>query len=152
MTDPLFTKGAEAMERLDRMAAETRAKAERYQALQAQAGQVTVTERDKDGVVTVTVDSAGNVQDLKVTDAVKDMTGEQVASAVLTTLRRAQSKLPERLSEVMTATIGDDKQTIDAVVANYRAKFPAPKETDDTAPKGEPDRGDWDERPVLTEE
>ncbi|TCO57280.1 YbaB/EbfC family nucleoid-associated protein [Actinocrispum wychmicini] len=150
MSEPLFTTGAEAKERLDRLAAETRAKAERYQAMQAKAGQVSVTEKGKDDVVTVTIDSAGNVTDLRITDAVKDMTGEQVANAVLTTLRRAQSRLPERLSEVMAETIGDDQRTIDAVVANYRAKFPAPKDPD--AEPTTPDTGDWDERPLLTEE
>jgi DNA-binding protein YbaB len=145
MSDPVFATGDEAKARLDRLAAETRAKAERYQAMQAQVGQVSVTERSKDGLVSVTVDSAGNVTDLRITDAVRGMSGEQVAAAVLSTLRQAQSRLPERLSEVMAATIGDDQRTIDAIVGSYRAKFPRP---DEPAGKDEDD-DDWDNRSFL---
>jgi DNA-binding protein YbaB len=127
MSDPLSGGGDDATARLDRWAAEARAKAQRYQAMQAAVGQVSVTESSKDGMVTVTVDSAGNVTDLRITDRVKEMSGSQVSSAVLSTLRRAQSRLPKRLGEVMAATIGDDQQTVDTIVDNYRSKFPEPE-------------------------
>jgi DNA-binding protein YbaB len=127
MSDPLSGAGGDATARLDRWAAEARAKAQRYQAMQAAVGQVFVTESSKDGLVTVAVDSAGNVTDLRITDRVKGMSGSQVSSAVLSTLRRAQSRLPERLGEVMASTIGDDQQTVDTIVGNYRSKFPEPE-------------------------
>jgi DNA-binding protein YbaB len=136
MSDPLSGAGGDATARLDRWAAEARAKAQRYQAMQAAVGQVSVTESSKDGMVTVTVDSAGNVTDLRITDRVKDLSGSQVSSAVLSTLRRAQSRLPERLGEVMAATIGDDQQTMDTIVGNYRSKFPEP-EPDEPEPAPE---------------
>ncbi|WP_037354867.1 YbaB/EbfC family nucleoid-associated protein [Amycolatopsis orientalis] len=125
MSDPL--SGGDAVARVDQMVARAKRKAERYQAMQAAVGQVSVTETGKDGLVTVTVDSAGNVTDLRIADRVRELSGEQVAAAVLTTLRRAQSRLPDRLGEVMAETIGDDRQTVDTIVGNYRAKFPEPE-------------------------
>src|SRR3954452_276577 len=118
MSDPLSSTDGDPAARLDRWAAEAKAKAQRYQAMRAQVGQVSVTESSKDGTVTVTVDSAGNVTDLRITDAVKEMSGSQAASAVLLTLRKAQSRLPEKLAEVMTDTIGDDPQTMNTIVGN----------------------------------
>lgn len=137
MSDPLPSTDGDPAARLDRWAAEAKAKAQRYQAMRAQVGQVSVTESSKDGTVTVTVDSAGNVTDLRITDAVKEMSGSQAASAVLLTLRRAQSRLPEKLAEVMTDTIGDDSQTMNTIVGNYRAKFPEPEPEpgDEAAPE-----------------
>lgn len=127
MSDPLSSTDGDPAARLDRWAAEAKAKAQRYQAMRAQVGQVSVTESSKDGTVTVTVDSAGNVTDLRITDNVKEMSGSQVASAVLLTLRKAQSRLPEKLAEVMSGTIGDDQQTMNTIVGTYRAKFPEPE-------------------------
>jgi DNA-binding protein YbaB len=127
MTDPLSGAGGDAAAQVDQWVAQAKRKAERYQAMQAAVGQVSVTESGKDGLVTVTVDSAGNVTDLRITDQVRELSGAQVAAAVLTTLRRAQSRLPERLGEVMADTIGDDRQTMDTIVGNYRAKFPEPE-------------------------
>lgn len=127
MSDPLSSAAGDATAQVDRWVAQAKAKAQRYQAMQAAAGQVSVTESSKDGMVTVTVDSAGNVTDLRITDRVRELSGTQVATAVLTTLRRAQSRLPDRLGEVMAGTIGDDKQTMETIVGNYRAKFPEPE-------------------------
>jgi DNA-binding protein YbaB len=135
MSDPVFGPGREMAARVDQWTAAAREKAERYQAMQARAGQVSVTESSPDGMVTVTVDSVGNVTDLRVTDEVRDKSGAQVSSAVLTTLRRAQARLPGKLAEVMAETIGDDQRTVDTIVGNYRAKFPEPEPEEE--PPGE---------------
>ncbi|GAB2965131.1 YbaB/EbfC family nucleoid-associated protein [Amycolatopsis acidiphila] len=127
MSDPLSAAGGDATARVDGWVAQAKAKAQRYQAMQAAVGQVSVTESSRDGLVTVTVDSAGNITALRITDQVRELSGAQVATAVLDIVRRAQSRLPERLGEVMAATIGDDKQTMDTIVGNYRAKFPEPE-------------------------
>lgn len=133
MTGPGAETGAAAQ--VDQWVAQAKAKAERYQAMRAAADGVSVTVSSKDGMVTVTVDSAGNVADLKITDRVRELSGAQVAAAVLGTIRRAQAKLPERLDEVMAETIGEDKQTREKVVGDYRAKFPEPPpEPDEAAP------------------
>lgn len=125
--------GGEVNARLDRWAAEAKAKAERYQAMRVQAQQVSVTESSKDGLVTVTVDSGGNVTDLRITDRVRELSGAQVAASVLAAMRKAQSRLPERLGEVMAATIGEDQHTVETIVGNYRSRFPEP-EPEEQAP------------------
>ncbi len=121
----------DAAAQVDQWVARAKAKAERYQAMQAAVVQVKVTESSKDGMVTVTVDSAGNLSDLRITDRVRELPGAQVAAAVLDTVRRAQAKLPERLGEVMESTIGDDVQTRDKIVGEYRARFPEPEPDQD---------------------
>ncbi|MCU1687967.1 MAG: hypothetical protein JWQ81_8706 [Amycolatopsis sp.] len=132
MSDPLSNGAGDPAARVDQWVAQAREKAQRYQAMQEAVGQVSVTESSKDGMVTVTVDSAGNPTDLRITDRVRELSGAQVAAAVLTTLRRAQARLPERLGEVMTETIGDDQATVDTVVGRYREKFPEPPEPEST--------------------
>lgn len=132
MTGPL--PGPDASARLDRWVADAKAKAQRYQAMSTAAQQVAVHESSADGLVRVTVDSAGNVTDLRLTDKVREMSGDQVAAAVLGTMRRAQAKLADRLGEVMAETIGEDKGTTDTIVGRYRSKFPEPE------PEPEPHR------------
>lgn len=141
--------GADATARVDQWLAQTREKAQRYQAMQAAVGQVSVTESSPDGMVTVTVDSAGNATDLRITDRVRELSGAQVATAVLTTLRRAQARLPERLGEVMAETIGGDQATVDTVVGRYREKFPEPPEPEPITPAPETERslGKLEEEP-----
>lgn len=122
MTEP----GSGAAAQVDQWVAAAKRKAERYQAMRAAVGQVSVTESSKDGLVTATVDSAGNLTELRITDRVWELSGAQVATAVLGTVKRAQAKLPERLGELMAETIGDDPRTREKIVGEYRAKFPEP--------------------------
>jgi len=125
---------------IDQWVAQAKAKAERYQELRAQAGQVSVAESSANGLVTVTIDASGNVTDLRITDRVRELSGAEVAAEVLLTMRRAQAKLPEKLAEVMAATLGDaDGGTQQTIVGSYRAKFPDP-EPDDTPPPARPAR------------
>jgi DNA-binding protein YbaB len=134
MTDPASNGSASAG--VDAWVAQAKAKAERYQEMRAQAQQVSVT--GTEGPVTVTIDSSGNVVDLRIKEH------DDLAEAVLLAMRRTQAKLPEKLAEVMAETIGDDRQTIDTVVGNYRAKFPEPL-PDETAPPRPPRPADDDE-------
>jgi DNA-binding protein YbaB len=123
MTGP--TPNGSASAGIDAWVAQAKAKAERYQEMRVQAQQINVT--DTEGPVTVTIDSSGNVTDLRIKDH------DELAKAVLLTMRRAQAKLPEKLAEVMAETIGDDRQTVDTIVGTYRAKFPEPL-TDENPP------------------
>lgn len=135
MSEPISDKAEKAEARVDQLVAQAKLKAQRYRAMQQAVEQVSVSAASKDGTATVTVDSAGNVTDLRITDRVREMSGDQVAKAVLSALRTAQAKLPDRLGEVMAETIGDDPQTRDTIVGSYRAKFPEPEpEPDETGP------------------
>jgi DNA-binding protein YbaB len=132
MTGP--TSNGSASAGIDAWVAQAKAKAERYQEMRVQAQQISVTLTE--GPVTVTIDSSGNVTSLRVKDH------DELANAVLLAMRRAQAALPEKLAEVMAETIGDDKQTVDTIVGNYRAKFPEPQ-TDGNPPP--PPRTDDDD-------
>ncbi|KJK42684.1 hypothetical protein UK23_36120 [Lentzea aerocolonigenes] len=140
---------------VDQWVAQARAKAERYQEMRAQAGQLSVTESSKDGLVTVSIDSSGNVTDLRITDRVRELSGAEVAAEVLLTMRRAQAKLPEKLAEVMATTIGDDPGTAETIVGNYRAKFPEPPSDEPTPPARPPsprtDDDDFGGESVMSE-
>lgn len=134
MSDPISDKAENATVRVDQLVAQAKQKAQRYRAMQQAVERVSVSAASKDGTATVTVDSAGNVTDLRITDRVREMSGDQVAKAVLSALRTAQAKLPDRLDEVMADTIGDDPQTRDTIVGSYRAKFPEPEPEPDETP------------------
>jgi DNA-binding protein YbaB len=134
MSDPVSDKAENATARVDQLVAQAKQKAQRYRAMQQAVEQVSVSAASKDGTATVTVDSAGNVTDLRITDRVREMSGDQVAKAVLSALRTAQSKLPSRLGEVMADTIADDPRTRDVILDSYRAKFPEPEPEPDGTP------------------
>lgn len=128
MTQPNFGMDGPRTElELERWAAGVAAKAERYQDMQRQVTAVTATETSRDGVVTVTVDSAGAVTDLRITDQVRNLPGAEVAQLVLTTMRRAQSRITPQVAEIMRETVGEDAQTVDAVVSNFSNRFPEPE-------------------------
>ncbi|MYW89462.1 YbaB/EbfC family nucleoid-associated protein [Amycolatopsis rubida] len=93
MSDPP-PNGPGPAARIDQMVAQAKAKAERYQAMQAAAGQVSVTETGEDGLVAVTVDSAGNLTDLRISDRVRELSGDRIAAAATLT-REARPRQTE---------------------------------------------------------
>lgn len=118
--------------------AQAEAKAERYQALRAGVAEVSATGHSDDGIATATVDAAGNLADLHITDEVRRLSGERAAAAVMGAVRRAQSRLAGQVAEVVSSTVGDDDSTMDTVLSSYHAKFPEPDDED------EPPRDDGD--------
>lgn len=128
MGEPVFgVDGARTEEEIRRWASDVQAKAERYQQMQQQVTAVTASAESRDGVVRVTVDSAGAVTDLQITDDARRMSGAGLAEAVLTTMRQAQAGIRDQVAEVMAATVGDDTETVNAVVSAYQQRFPDPE-------------------------
>lgn len=128
MSEPLFgIDGPRTELELERWAAGVAAKAERYQDMQRQVTAVTSTESSRDGIVTVTVDSAGAVTDLRITDQARTLPGAEIAALVLNTMRQAQSRITAQVTEIMQSTVGEDTQTVDAVVSSFRQRFPEPE-------------------------
>lgn len=113
---------------LDRWIADAEQMAARYQQLSADVSQVSVTESTPDSLITVTVNSAGLVTDLRISERVTGMPGPQVAAGVLMAMRRAQSRISGQVAELMRTTIGEDKAMQEAVLTNYENLFPAPPE------------------------
>lgn len=181
MTGSMFTgAGPEETERrVEQWAAQFAAKADRYQQMQRQIAQVSVTESSADGAVRVTVDSAGVVTDLVLSDRAAQLRPPQLSTQIMEVMRRAQSRLTDRVQQVMLDTVGDDQTTVRAVVASYEQRFPEPPPVDtdtgvggqdlrigqveDDAPPTTPprrprppasrDRGwdddGWDDRPLM---
>ncbi|WP_219823976.1 YbaB/EbfC family nucleoid-associated protein [Actinokineospora auranticolor] len=128
MSQPSFGgDGFQTEQELRRWSADVAAKAQRYQEMQAEVARVAVTESSRDDVVRVTVDATGAVTDLVISDRSRELPGAELAGLVLTTMRRAQSRITDEVADVMTRTVGDDPQTVAAVVGSYRERFPEPE-------------------------
>jgi DNA-binding protein YbaB len=134
MTGSMFAgAGPEETERrVEQWAAQFAAKADRYQLMQAEIARVSATESSADGAVQVTVDSGGVITDLVLSDRASQVRPQQLSAQIMDTMRRAQSRLTDRVQQVMQSTVGDDEATVQAVVANYEQRFPEPQpgETD----------------------
>lgn len=128
MSQPSFGgDGFRTEQELRRWAAGVEAKAQRYQSMQAEVAGISVTESSRDDAVRVTVDATGAVTDLVISDKGRQLPGAELSALVLATMRRAQSRITERVAEVMTRTVGDDPQTVAAVVDSYQRRFPEPE-------------------------
>lgn len=128
MNQPNFGgDGYQTEQEMRRWAAAVEEKAQRYQEMQAEVARVSVTESSRDDVVRVTVDATGAVTDLVISDKHRDLAGTELSTMVLTTMRRAQSRITDHVAEVMTRTVGDDQQTVTTVVDSYRQRFPEPE-------------------------
>ena len=131
MSQPSFGgDGVQTEQEVRRWAAGVEAKAQRYQEMQAEVAAVAVTEVSRGDVVRVTVDTTGAVTALEISDRNREMPGRELSALVLATMRRAQSRITERVAEVMERTVGDDPRTVAAVVGSYRERFPEPEPED----------------------
>lgn len=127
MTGPGSEAGvAEAQEQFNRHVAETRSRFDRIAELQTKAGAVSVSATSPDGSVTVTVNAAGVLTDLHINDRLSGQPGARIADQVLSTMRRAQARIADKMRDVMRDTVGDDKEVVNQVLANYHDRFPEP--------------------------
>ncbi|HWD02578.1 MAG TPA: YbaB/EbfC family nucleoid-associated protein [Amycolatopsis sp.] len=129
----------EAIRRMDEWAAGFARKAERYAAAQQETERLRLTASSPDGTVRVTVGADGVVSDLVFGSKTRTMPPEELARMVLTTMRRAQSGITERVAEVMTENLGDeDPETRTALLSNLSSRFPKPDDPED-GPGDEPE-------------
>jgi DNA-binding protein YbaB len=125
----------ETIRRMDDWAAGFAAKAERYQAAQEQTERLRLTATSSDGAVSVTVGADGTVTDLTFSNKVKSFPLEELSRQILTTMRRAQSGIAERVAGVMAEQLGDeDRETRGALLDTLRGRFPDPDEPDEQPP------------------
>ena len=129
----------ETIRRMDDWAAGFAAKAERYQAAQEQTERLRLTATSSDGAVSVTVGADGTVTDLTFSNKVKSFPLEELSRQILTTMRRAQSGIADRVAGVMAEQLGDeDRETRTALLDNLRGRFPDPDDPDDPPAPAEP--------------
>ena len=115
----------EAIRRMDDWAAGFAVKAQKYQAAQEQTERLRLTASSPDGAVSVTVGADGTVTDLTFSNKVKSFPLEELSRQILTTMRRAQSGIADRVAGVMAEQLGDeDRDTRSALLDSLRGRFP----------------------------
>ena len=120
----LGDQATDAERRVEQWAAQVAEKAQRYQNMQAQIAEITITESSGDGAVRLTVGASGVLADLELTDRAGQLPPEQLAAQIMSTMRRAQGRLSARVADVMQASVGEDTETVNSVVSSYQQRFP----------------------------
>lgn len=127
----------EAEARLDEWAAGFQRKAERYQAAQERTEDLRLSATNSDGSVKVTVRADGSVTDLDLSGRARSMELDELSSQILNTMRRAQSRIAESVSEVMTEEVGEeDPETRSMLIDNLRQRFPQVDDEEEDADTG----------------
>jgi DNA-binding protein YbaB len=115
-------------QRIEQMAAKMAEKAERYQVLRERLTSLTVTERAHNGAIQVTVGQSGLVTAMSVSDDLRGMRPSQIAQELMNCMRRAQAQLASQVEAIMRSTVGDDQESVKAVVDSFHAAFPQQEE------------------------
>jgi DNA-binding protein YbaB len=105
-------------------------KAARFAQMQDQVEQISITESVADGAVSVTVGANGLPTDVTMTEGVRGMAPEEIASGVMAAMRRAQARYPARLAEILAETVGDDPAA-NHILATAERSFPTLPEDDE---------------------
>jgi len=116
--------------RLDEWESSLAERAERAKTLAARARALTGAARSPDQTVEVTVDSAGQLIDLRLDERVRDQPAASTARQILATTRAAHANLLTQLSEVAATTLGDDASA-EAVIGSYRSRLTGDEGRDD---------------------
>ena len=118
--------------RIDRLAADA-------QQMSDQLEQLRVTVGDPDGLVQVTVDSAGSLVDLKLSRQSQQIGPDTLARTIMETVRAAKAKTAQRAQELLVETVGTDlpaaRGMVDRVSAQLLRTDP-PSSDDPHTPEG----------------
>ena len=85
----------------------------------------TVTLRSDGGEVTVRVDSAGGLADLRFHPESDGLSRDGLARLVLATSRRAQARLAEQVARIVSDMYGEGSDTAAFVTDAYTKRYPA---------------------------
>jgi len=102
------------------------AQVQRTLQLSAELEAAEVTVLSPNGEVTVRVNSAGGLADLQFQPEADQVSRDELARLVLTTSRRAQAKLAERVGELTASTYGAGSGTAAFVSGAYASRYPQP--------------------------
>lgn len=80
---------------------------------------ITATATDEAHVVTVTVDSSGNVSDLRLTERIRGRQPDWLSETIMATIKAARANLAEQTREAVGRTIGEDSATGQAIVRRF---------------------------------
>lgn len=107
--------------RIDRLAADTKAMSDRFQALQ-------VTKSDHDRMTEVTVDSSGALIGLKLTKEIERASPEVLAATIMSTIREAKAELASRSQEIIAETVGTESAAARAIAERVGEQLRGPVE------------------------
>lgn len=99
--------------------------AERTREMAARVSTIKASAESRDGVVRVTVDSAGTPVDIALAPAVESWAAARIAAEIMSTMRQAQAELPRRVEEVAATTVGADSETARTLLTPYQERFTA---------------------------
>ncbi|THV40807.1 YbaB/EbfC family nucleoid-associated protein [Glycomyces buryatensis] len=102
--------------RFEQMASQTQAMAEQMKAL-------SVTVSDSNGLITVKVDSTGNLTGIELSDRTRRVTPDVVSRTIMETIAEAKRRIVEQTGEVIAATVGADSETGKAVAASLKQRL-----------------------------
>lgn len=86
---------------------------------------VTAEASGVDGAVRVSVASTGAVVGLRLDRRVRDLAPDDLAHAILATMRRAQASLVTEVTAAVADTVGAETESGRVVLAGYARRFPA---------------------------
>lgn len=121
MSDP-FADALGMVDDWERNAAE---KAAKFQVMADRVAEVTITESVADGAVSATVGSNGLPTNIAMTERVRRMSPDEIAGHVMAAIRKAQSRYPEALAEIVAETVGDDPAG-QHILDTAKRNFPVP--------------------------
>ncbi|HEX8869438.1 MAG TPA: YbaB/EbfC family nucleoid-associated protein, partial [Lentzea sp.] len=83
-----------------------------------------VTERSADGQISVTVNDAGNLVDLKLGNALQRKDGDTVGREVLRVVQAAQGRVAATVQEAMAPLMGADSEAMHMMMDKLRSAQP----------------------------
>jgi DNA-binding protein YbaB len=105
---------------VDRMAARAAAMSDQMERLR-------VTARDGNGVAEVTIDSAGVLVRLELTDRIHRFAPDVVARAVMSALREARTRAADRAHDIAVETMGPDSFSARTIADRMRQALQRPE-------------------------
>jgi DNA-binding protein YbaB len=123
---------------IERWEQETAEKAAGFQRMAERVERVSITESVAGGAVRVTVDHNGLPTGIWMTDAVLAMEPAEIAANVMAAIRKAQSRYPRQLAEILADTVGTDDPAARHILARAEESFPADPEAFDDPDEGHP--------------
>lgn len=113
----------DARRRLDEWKARMESHAADLQAANTELAAVQATYKDPNGIVTVTVDSSGNLVDLTLSNRVQRQASEDTARQIKEALTAAKQQVTELTTQVATRHFGADSPTTKALVDHSRSSL-----------------------------
>jgi DNA-binding protein YbaB len=116
-------------------------KAERAAAMAAQIEQLRASAKDGNDLAEVTVDSAGVLVDLVLTERIHRFEPQVVARAVMSAVRAARAKAAEQGQQIAVDALGPDSLSAQVIGERLRQQLERPDEEADRPGPGEPGLG-----------